>query len=255
MGEIFANPLTELAEYTDIERDLSLGRGPVQLCGVTDSQKVHLMHGLTEKKAWKLIVTYDDTRAREIYDDFCYFEKNTWLYPARDLLFYSSDIHGNLLTRQRMQVFSRLIEEEGGVVVTTLDGLMDHLLPLSMIKESCLHLSGGQLLDLKETAEWLVSMGYERMGQVDGMGQFSIRGGILDIFPLTEEQPLRIELWGDEVDSIRTFDPESQRSIAQLSEAVIYPAAETVLKEEQVSDGLSLIEKRGKSRKRNSAMP
>ena len=250
MGEIFANPLTELAEYTDIERDLSLGRGPVQLCGVTDSQKVHLMHGLTEKKAWKLVVTYDDTRAREIYEDFCYFEKNTWLYPARDLLFYSSDIHGNLLTRQRMQVFSRLIEEEGGVVVTTLDGLMDHLLPLSMIKESCLHLSGGQLLDLKETAERLVSMGYERMGQVDGMGQFSIRGGILDIFPLTEEQPLRIELWGDEVDSIRTFDPESQRSIAQLSEAVIYPAAETVLKEEQVSDGLSLIEKEGKKQEK-----
>ena len=99
-------------------------------------------------------------------------------------------------------------------------------------------------------------MGYERMAQVDGMGQFSIRGGIVDIFPLTEEQPLRIELWGDEVDSIRTFDPESQRSIAQLSEAVIYPAAETVLKEEQVSDGLSLIEKEGKrARKRNSAMP
>ncbi len=72
----------------------------------------------------------------------------------------------------------------------------------------------------------LVSLGYERMAQVDGMGQFSIRGGIVDIFPLTEELPVRIELWGDEVDSIRSFDPESQRSVEQLEEVVLYPATE-----------------------------
>ena len=135
MGEIFANPLTELAEYGDMKQDLMKGKGPVQICGVTDSQKVHVMYQVSEEKAWRLVVTHDDTRARELYDDFSYFEKNTWLYPARDLLFYSSDIHGNLLTRQRMQVFKHLMEDVGGTVVTTVDGLMDHLLPLSMMKE------------------------------------------------------------------------------------------------------------------------
>ena len=250
MGEIFANPLTELAEYTDMKRDLELGRGPVQICGVTDSQKVHLMYELSREKAWKLVVTYDDTRARELFDDFSYFEKNTWLYPARDLLFYSSDIHGNLLTRQRMQVFSRLIRDEGGVVVTTLDGLMDHLVPLEQIRNSCLEFSAGQTLDLKEISGRLVSMGYERMAQVDGMGQFSVRGGILDIFPLTEELPVRIELWDDEVDSIRTFDPESQRSIVQLEEVVIYPAAEMILGEGQAEAGLDLIENEGKKQEK-----
>ena len=108
MGEIFANPLTELAEYGDMKQDLMKGKGPVQICAVTDSQKVHVMYQVSEEKAWRLVVTHDDTRARELYDDFSYFEKNTWLYPARDLLFYSSDIHGNLLTRQRMQVFKHL---------------------------------------------------------------------------------------------------------------------------------------------------
>lgn len=250
MGEIFANPLTELAEYTDMKRDLELGRGPVQICGVTDSQKVHLMYELSREKAWKLVVTYDDTRARELFDDFSYFEKNTWLYPARDLLFYSSDIHGNLLTRQRMQVFSRLIRDEGGVVVTTLDGLMDHLVPLEQIRNRCLEFSAGQMLDLKEISGRLVSMGYERMAQVDGMGQFSVRGGILDIFPLTEELPVRIELWDDEVDSIRTFDPESQRSIVQLEEVVIYPAAEMILGEGQAEAGLDLIENEGKKQEK-----
>ena len=242
MAEVFANPLVDLAEYTDMKQDLDQGKGPVQISGVTDSQKVHVMHELSKNNPWRLVVTYDDTRAKEIFDDFSYFEPNTWLYPARDLLFYSSDIHGNLLTRQRMQVFKHLLEDEGGVVVTTVDGLMDHLLPLSMIKESCLNIMVGQTLDMEEIKHLLTGMGYERMGQVDGMGQFSVRGGILDVFPLTEEVPVRIELWGDEVDSIRSFDAESQRSIQQMDEVTIYPAAELILTKKDIEEGILCLE-------------
>lgn len=250
MGEIFANPLTELAEYTDMRQDLERGRGPIQICGVTDSQKVHVMHVLSEKIPWKLVVTHDDTRARELFEDFSYFCKNTWLYPARDLLFYSSDIHGNLLTRQRMQVFRHLMEDEGGIVVTTVDGLMDHLLPLSMLRERCLHVEAGSVLDVDHMKEILTDMGYERMGQVDGMGQFSIRGGIIDIYPLTEELPVRIELWDDEVDSIRSFDPESQRSVTQMDTICIYPAAEMLLTPGILEEGLARIEADGKKQER-----
>ena len=242
MAEVFANPLVDLAEYTDMKQDMDKGKGPVQVSGVTDSQKVHVMHELSKDNPWRLVVTYDDTRAKEIFDDFSYFEPNTWLYPARDLLFYSSDIHGNLLTRQRMQVFKHLLEDEGGVVVTTVDGLMDHLLPLSRIKESCLNIMVGQTLDMEEIKHLLTGMGYERMGQVDGMGQFSVRGGILDVFSLTEEVPVRIELWGDEVDSIRSFDAESQRSIQQMDEVTIYPAAELILTKKDIEEGILRLE-------------
>lgn len=242
MAEVFANPLVDLAEYTDMKQDMDKGKGPVQVSGVTDSQKIHVMHELSKDHPWRLVVTYDDTRAKEIFDDYSYFEPNTWLYPARDLLFYSSDIHGNLLTRQRMQVFKHLLEDEGGVVVTTVDGLMDHLLPLSMIKESCLNIMVGQTLDMEEIKHLLTGMGYERMGQVDGMGQFSVRGGILDVFPLTEEVPVRIELWGDEVDSIRSFDAESQRSIQQMDEVTIYPAAELILTKKDIEEGILRLE-------------
>ena len=250
MAEVFANPLAELAEYTDMKQDMDKGKGPIQVSGVTDSQKVHVMYELSKDNPWRLVVTYDDNRAKEIYDDFSYFEPNTWLYPARDLLFYSSDIHGNLLTRQRMQVFKHLLEDEGGVVVTTVDGLMDHLLPLSMIRESCLNIMAGQTLDIEEIKTQLTNMGYERMGQVDGMGQFSVRGGILDVFPLTEEVPVRIELWGDEVDSIRSFDAESQRSIQQMDEVTIYPAAELILTKEHIEDGILRLEAEGKKQEK-----
>ncbi len=245
MSRVFANPLTELAEYEEMNQDLNRGNGPVQISGCMDSQKVHLMEEAGERLRWKLVVTYDDSRAKEIYEDFKCFRNSVYLYPSRDLLFYTADIHGNLLTKQRLQVLKHLIEDDDGVVVTTLDGLMDHLLPLWAVKEQILTVKTGEAIDVERWKELLVDLGYERMPQVDGMGQFSIRGGIIDVFPLTEELPFRIELWDDEVDSIRTFDLESQRSVEQVEEAVLYPATEQALKREQLKQGIDRIKEAG----------
>ena len=246
MSRIFANPLEELIEFEEMSRDVERGKGPIQVSGCMDSQKVHLIQETAPDMPWKLVITYDDSRAREIYEDFGCFRQDVWLYPAKDLLFYSADIHGNLMTRQRLQVLRHLMEDTCGVVVTTLDGLMDHLLPLSQIRSQVAVIKNGQELELEQWKERLAQMGYERTGQVDGMGQFSVRGGILDIFPLTEEQPVRIELWDSEVDSIRTFDLESQRSIEQLDEITIYPAAELVLTKKQRLDGAKQIRREAK---------
>ena len=243
------NPLLELQEYDNLVQALKSGKGPLQVTGTLDSQKVHLMYELGEASAfaWKLVVTYDDTRAKEIYDDLRSFTSRVWLYPAKDLLFYSADIHGNLMARQRIAVLRRLMEDREGVVVTTMDGLMDHLLPLKYLREQSITVESGQVIDLDAWKERLIAMGYERVAQVDGMGQFSIRGGIVDIFPLTEEVPVRIELWDDEVDSIRTFDLESQRSVEQLENITIYPAAEVVLSGEQLAAGIRRLEKEEKT--------
>ena len=243
------NPLLELQEYDNLVQALKSGKGPLQVTGTLDSQKVHLMYELGEASAfaWKLVVTYDDTRAKEIYDDLRSFTSRVWLYPAKDLLFYSADIHGNLMARQRIAVLRRLMEDREGVVVTTMDGLMDHLLPLKYLREQSITVESGQVIDLDVWKERLIAMGYERVAQVDGMGQFSIRGGIVDIFPLTEEVPVRIELWDDEVDSIRTFDLESQRSVEQLENITIYPAAEVVLSGEQLAAGIRRLEKEEKT--------
>ena len=243
------NPLLELQEYDNLVQALKSGKGPLQVTGTLDSQKVHLMYELGEASAfaWKLVVTYDDTRAKEIYDDLRSFTSRVWLYPAKDLLFYSADIHGNLMARQRIAVLRRLMEDREGVVVTTMDGLMDHLLPLKYLREQSITVESGQVIDLDAWKECLIAMGYERVAQVDGMGQFSIRGGIVDIFPLTEEVPVRIELWDDEVDSIRTFDLESQRSVEQLENITIYPAAEVVLSADQLDAGIRRLEKEEKT--------
>ena len=241
------NPLVELKEYEDLTDALKKNKGPLHVTGTMDSQKVQLMYELGGSQGWKLVVTYDELRAREIYDDFRNFTRQVWLYPAKDLLFFSADIHGNLMTRERLAVLRHLMEEPGGIVVTTMDGLMDHLLPLEHLKNQILTISGGQTIDLNVWKKRLTALGYERMAQVDGMGQFSIRGGIIDVFPLTEETPVRIELWDDEVDSIRTFDLESQRSIEQLDSITIYPAAEAVMTPDQLAEGIEALEKEAKS--------
>lgn len=246
MGDVFANPLEELIEFQDMNQDLSRGQGPVLVSGCMDSQKVHLIYETAKRLKWKLIVTHDESRAREIYEDYRCFSPSVFLYPAKDLLFYNSNIHGNLLTKQRMQVFQQVAGNAGGTIVTTIDGLMDHLLPLPRMKGNIIKLSSGDTVEIEELKKTLSAIGYERMAQVDGMGQFSVRGGIIDIFPLTEEMPIRIELWGDEVDSIRAFDLESQRSVEQLEEIELFPATELVLNQEIAQKGIEQIEKEKK---------
>lgn len=241
MGEAFHNPLEELKEFQEMRQDLCSGKGPVQVIGCLDSQKVHLMHELSGTFPFQLIVTYDNQRAKEIYEDMRYFNPNTWFYPAKDLLFYSADLHGNLLVKRRIEVLKHLVEDQSAAVVTTFDGCMDFLMPLEKWKESVISIEEGQILDVEDLKARLVGLGYERMGMVESSGQFCIRGGIIDIFPLTEEFPFRIELWDDEVDSIRSFEVDSQRSIDRQTEARIYPATELILEESVIADGVKRL--------------
>ena len=200
-----------------------------------ESQKSHLMYGLSGIAPYRLILAEDERRAREIYEDYRFYDRKVYSYPAKDLLFFQADIHGNLLIRQRMKVIKALLEEKELTVVTSIDGCMDFLESLGKIKEQLIHYESDSTVDIEQLKNQLVALGYERVGQVEMPGQFSVRGGIVDIYCLTEENPWRIEFWGDEIDSIRSFDPESQRSLENLEELTIYPAVEHIGDKDMVS--------------------
>lgn len=231
----FIQPLQGLAEFEQIQKCTGENRGILEISGCIESQKVHMMYGLSGLFPSHLILAEDEKRAKEIYEDYRFYDKEVYYYPAKDLLFFQADIHGNLLIRQRMQVIKALLEKERITVVTSIDGCMDFLLPLEEIKKSLIHYESDSPIDLDALKDSLVALGYERVGQVEMPGQFSVRGGIIDIYSLTEENPWRIELWGDEIDSIRSFDAESQRSLENLDEITIYPAVEKVGEKEMVS--------------------
>lgn len=231
----FLTPLQGLAEFEQIKEKSKTNKGILQVSGCMESQKSHLMYGLSGIAPYRLILAEDERRAREIYEDYRFYDRKVYSYPAKDLLFFQADIHGNLLIRQRMKVIKALLEEKELTVVTSIDGCMDFLESLGKIKEQLIHYESDSTVDTEQLKNQLVALGYERVGQVEMPGQFSVRGGIVDIYCLTEENPWRIELWGDEIDSIRSFDPESQRSLENLEELTIYPAVEHIGDKDMVS--------------------
>ena len=233
----FMEPFRQLGIYEELEKRLKKNRGLLLLSGCVDSQKVHAASSLWQGYPYRMILTYSEQKAREIYEDCRYFDRETVLYQAKDFLFFHADIQGNLLVQQRVRALQALLEKKEVTIVTTFDGLMDRLRPLEQVKKEILTIGQDSIIELKALTEKLVRLGYERTGQVETPGQFAVRGGIVDIYALTEDAPWRIELWDDEVDSIRSFDVESQRSMENVSEIVLYPAAEPVPgeKEEAVS--------------------
>lgn len=223
------SPLTELADYQEIVKNRGKEEGFIQIAGCVNSQKTHLMYALCDGWEYRVIAFSSEEKAKKTFEEYRFLNENVCLYPARDFLFYYADIKGKLLTSRRMDVLRALIEKKDGqgiTVITTIDAFLDGLPTPEAVRQQRIPLVNGQTVDFSDLQIRLAGMGYERESQIEGPGQFAVRGGILDVFPLTEEMPVRIELWGDEIDSIRSFDVESQRSVENLEEVEIYPASE-----------------------------
>ena len=241
METLFA-PLGELEEYDQLIRGIKQGEFPVQLIGCMDTQESHMIYGTGRDKRIRLVITHNEVRDKELVEDLKLYDHDVMYYPAKDFIFYSADVHGQAIVKERLKVIKRLLEKEPLTVVTTLDGGMDYCLPFERYQENRIHVAEEEILDLEEFKKNLVAIGYENTGQVQKEGEFSVRGGIIDVFPLTEECPYRIELWGDEVDGIRRIDVESQRSVETVSEIEIYPATEIFLEEDRILEGMHRME-------------
>lgn len=222
-------PLAELADYEEIRKNRTKENGMIQISGCVNTQKIHLLSGIGSGCGYKLVVFSNEEKAKKAYEEYLLFGEETYLYPARDLLFYYADIKGKTLTNRRMEVLRAIAEkkkEEPVTVITTMDAFLDGIISPDEIQKNRIHITGEDTVDLTKLEQDLTALGYERESQIEAPGQFAVRGGIIDVFPLAEEMPVRIELWGDEIDSIRMFDVKSQRSIENISEITIYPASE-----------------------------
>ena len=236
----FYYPLLKLNEYEQV-RDCLSQKKTCQVTGCSDSQLAHFITGLSDGYRQKVIVTFSALKAKEIYDDIKGFTDDAVMYPSKDFIFFSADVHGNLILQQRLEFIEKIVEDKPFTVIVTADAFMDKMQPLDKIKDNYLEISEGSVIEQDALKKKLVKMGYEAVEQVDSPGQFAIRGSIIDIYTLTDEVPYRIDFWDDEVDIIKSFEIENQRSIENLESIKIYPATEYFFTEEEIKAGLDKI--------------
>ncbi len=234
-------PFDSLYEFGRLKELQKNKQFNLHVTGCIDSGLVHMMSLASDGFKHKIILTFSEQKARDIYEDMRFFDRNSYYYPAKDLIFYSADVHGKHLVTERLKALHALSGDEPVTIVTTIDALLDKLAPAKIQNDNVLLINMDTIIDTSALAIKLVAMGYEKVSQVEMPGQFSVRGSIVDVFSLIEEVPYRIDLWDDEIDSLKSFDVESQRTIESLNEIEIYPATEFILSQDELSAGLERI--------------
>lgn len=252
---IFYDFLKENKNFNKLKNYISdKSHTPVLASGVIDTQKAHLIAGLNlEFNNSSMVITNSELKAKEIYNDLKFFMKDkVMLYPAKDVIFYWADVKSLDIIKQRFEIISKILNGEKITVVLSAEALFDRLVPADIFKEFIFDINTGDQIDINEVCQKLVLMGYERCEMVEGQGQFALRGGILDIFSSVNTHAVRIELWGDEVDSIRILDTVSQRSIENAKSIKIYPMRELVYHNDDVEKAIDNIKSELKSIKNKS---
>lgn len=224
------NPLLEIREYTELLDYLKKNAKPAAITGPSDSQKAHVCYALINHCNRKgIYVAYNEMQARKLYEDFSFFlGEEVLFFPSKEIMLYDVEAKSYDTVYQRIRVLDRMMQGNYSIVVTSAEAVSHKLISPGIFEENVIEISLNSRLDSAELARKLVMMAYEKTGTVEKAGQFSIRGGIIDIFSIDSEYAVRIELFDDEVDSIRHFDVNTQRSFDRLEKTRVLPAREVV---------------------------
>lgn len=235
-------PLNDSREFKSAIGSAEKGKFPVGIYGISDSARSFLINGLYEKFNKKfLVLTHSDVEAKNLYEDMLFFVPSVYYLPSKEVVFYNIDAISGDLRWERLKVIKQMLSEDKNVIVTSIEALAATYIPPELYGEYTFKLQVGGNVELDEISSKLVCCGYERVNMVEGKGEFSVRGGILDIFPPASSEPFRIEFFGDEIDSIRNFNVESQRSIDKFQEIEVFPAKEIILSSKNLQLGYDRI--------------
>ena len=217
---ILIKELENLKKFKEYVSDINKKISPIVLSGLSSVGKIQLLEATKEFADRNIcIVTYNELQAKKIYKDLKYFSGNVVYFPKREIASYDYVAESKDLPYERIETLNKIFEQEKSakknenrlIVITTIEAMMQKMISKEEVYKALLEFKVGKCFNLEELKQSLIHLGYERADIVDGKGQFSVRGGILDI-GTTNTQGVRIEFWGDEVDSIRSFSITSQRS-------------------------------------------
>ena len=241
--DFLTTPLLAIEEYNQALNSLKNYTMPVNISGPSDSQKVHLTYSICEHLKCKgIFIAYNEMHARKLYEDFTFFaDESVVFFPAKEIMLYDVEAKSYDAIFQRIKALDRILSGKYRFIVTSVEAISQKLVPRDLFLECTLSFKIGDKIQLGELSQKLVTIGYERVEVVEGKGQFAIRGGIIDIFSIASENAYRMELFDDEIDSIRSFDLMSQRSVEKLESMKVIPAREVIYTAEKRASIISSI--------------
>lgn len=235
-------PLISSEEFIELESYIKGDKHPIEIEGLSESGKSYVINGIYEvSNKPVVIITNSDMEAKNLYEDLNLYLSNVYYFPAKEIVFYNVDAISGDLRWARLNVIKEILSNNKNIIVTSIDEFAARYTPKDLFKTHTVSISVGDEVDFKELSKILVEAGYDRVDVVEGKGEFSLRGGLLDLFPTNSIYPYRIELFGDEIDSIRTFNTESQRSIEKVNCIEVFPAKEIIIDDEIIDYALSNI--------------
>ena len=235
-------PLRDDSTFNEIITSINNKRYPININGLSDSGKSYGIFEIYESiDSPMIILTHSDMEAKNIYEDLSFYTNDIYYFPAKEVVFYNIDAISGDLRWARLKVIKEILDNKNKIIVTSIDTLTSVYTPKELFREYTFKLSVDDDVNFKDLSKKLLESGYERVEAVEGKGEFSLRGGILDVFPPIATYPYRIELFGDSIESIRTFNKESQRSIEKVDNIEIFPAKEIILNEEALNRGKEAI--------------
>lgn len=234
MSDIFISPLQNSKEYKDVINNIENNKSALLVNGLLQAQKSNIAYSIfSDLKKQILYVANTDLEAKKVYEDLCFYMKDKVDYlSSQDIYFYHLDAKDRNEEAKKLKVLLKMISRENTIIVTSAEAILRKYIPKDILKGNIFTYKIGDVVDLDELSKKLVSLGYERVSKIEGFGQFSMRGGIIDIFSLEYDTPIRIELFDDEIESIRTFDVFTQKSIKKIKKCTITPSREFIYPED-----------------------
>ncbi|MEG2985228.1 MAG: transcription-repair coupling factor [Peptostreptococcaceae bacterium] len=230
MNDIFISPLQNSKEYKDVINNIENTKGTLLVNGLLQSQKPNIAYSIfNDLKKQVLYVANTDLEAKKVYEDLCFYMKDKVDYlSSQDIYFYHLDAKDRNDEARKLKVLLKMLSKENTIIVTTVEAILGKYVPKEILKQNIFTYKIGDVMDIDKMSKKLVNLGYERVSKIEGFGQFSIRGGIIDVFSLEYDTPIRIELFDDEIESIRTFDVFTQKSIKKIKKCTITPSREFI---------------------------
>ncbi len=250
----FKESLTGSVQFAELEKEIDSKRMPLGVLGLTAIHKAHIISSLcADKKRKALVVMPDEASATKLSEDLKMFGVTALVYPERDFAFNGAEYRSHEYEQRRLKVLSNMLEGTIDVAVCSVEAAMQRTIPCEELKKHSMTLKVGAEVSLDRVVGVLVASGYSRSDMVEGVGQFSLRGGILDLFSPDSDSPVRIEFWGDTVETMSHFDIETQRRTDKVDEFSVMPSTEILFSDdEQLKNRILEFEKtvKGKGSKK-----